>query len=169
MTNWIEDQPVATWSEDRKYRYSLIRRSGFVGDSMVLFIMLNPSTADEDNNDPTIRRCVGFANRWGCDWLYICNLSPLRSTDPKGMIAAGPEPDEIWDQNIETIRMAALNADEVIVAWGVHGRHESRDTKVLLALNEYFGLSINCLGKTKDGFPRHPLYVPWNTEVIPYE
>ena len=107
MTDWIENQPVATWSEDRKYRYSLIRRSGFVGDSMVLFIMLNPSTADEDNNDPTIRRCVGFANRWGYDWLYICNLSPLRSTDPKGMIAAGPEPKYIECANLCTIIDAA--------------------------------------------------------------
>ena len=90
--------PVALFSEDRRYRYLLTRQVGF-GDKRVTFLMLNPSTADEERNDPTIRRCINFANAWGFGWLDVTNLSSLRATNPKEMLEAGPEPWDVWDRS----------------------------------------------------------------------
>ena len=162
----IQEQPVATWSTDMKYRYSLIRRTG-MGDSMITFIMLNPSTATERVDDPTIRRCQGFARREGHGWLYICNLSPFRATDPKEMISRGPEPEHIWDVNIATILSAANYADEVVVAWGTHGQDQGRDQFVLDEL-AYFGIRPKCLGKTMHGYPKHPLYIAKDAPLEEY-
>ena len=91
----IEQGLVAKFSLDRKYRYRLTRRVG-LADNAVTLVMLNPSTADETQNDPTIRRCIDFANRWGFGWLHVVNLSPLRSPDPKELLAAGLESDAVW-------------------------------------------------------------------------
>ena len=86
-----EDVPGAKFSADRKYRYLLTRQLGF-GDGAVMFLMLNPSTADESHDDSTIRRCINFGKAWGYGWLYVCNLSPFRSPDPRHVVAYGTEP-----------------------------------------------------------------------------
>ena len=112
--------PAAQFSPDRRYRYLLTRQVGF-GDKRVLFVMLNPSTADEEKNDPTIRRCIGFANGWGYGWLDVTNLSPLRATDPKQLLAAGPEPWDVWNRNLYHIMAAAGSSDLVVAAYGNHG------------------------------------------------
>ena len=147
--------PPAVLSPDRRYRYLLVRRAGF-GNGIVLFIMLNPSTADEATDDATIRRCLGIARNIGCGWVYVCNLSPYRATDPRDLVAAGAEPPEVWNQNIAVIRAAAAAAQRLIVAWGNHGAHEDRDRNVLRLLMDC-GIEAECLAVTASGQPVHPL------------
>ena len=161
-----EDWPVATFSEDRRYRYTLTRRTGF-GNRAVMFTMLNPSTADEIRNDSTVTRCIGFARRWGFGWLHVTNISPLRATDPRDLIAAGPEPEDIWQANLEAILKTASACDLIIVAYGVDGEHEGRAQRVM---NELVcaGHTTHCLGTTKRGHPKHPLYVRAATCPIRY-
>ena len=172
----ISDEPVARFSDDRKYRYTLIRQLDdriplldipSIGTTM--FIMLNPSTADEVQDDPTIRRCRRFATKWGSRWLIICNTSPLRATDPKVLKAAGSEPLEIWRENMIQIERMAQLADRLVVAWGNYGRWCNRDKIILKMIREKTHLSPRCLGFTKTGFPRHPLYLPADAEPTPYE
>ena len=158
-------RPLATFSPDRRYRYRLTRQVDMMfGDGEVSFIMLNPSTADETEDDPTIRRCISFARSWGYRWLSVTNLSPLRATDPQDLMAAGPEPDDVWETNVGTIHHLATTSDMVIAAWGVHGGNENRAQRVIGRLDR---LTLHCLGTTKDGHPRHPLYVSSDTQ--PYE
>ena len=161
-----EQSLVAKFSPGRKYRYMLTRRVGLSEDA-VSFVMLNPSTADETQDDPTIRRCIGFANRWGFGWLYVVNLSPLRATDPKQLLVAGPEPKEVWVQNMSWVKDAAMKSNMVIVAWGAHGALDDRDREMAWELRETAGM-LYCLGTTKDGHPRHPLYIPADTPPTPF-
>ena len=161
----IEQGLVAKFSLDRKYRYRLTRRVGLTDDA-VTFVMLNPSTADETHDDPTIRRCIDFANRWGFGWLHVVNLSPLRATDPKELLAAGLESKEVWFENLEHIVGAALASNMVIAAWGVDGATENRDCHVMGELRENVGM-VYCLGLTKDGHPKHPLYLKADTVPVP--
>ena len=114
------DLPVARFSAKRRFRYQLTRRVGF-GERTVVFVMLNPSTADEVVNDPTVRRCINYANTWGYGWLIVTNLSPLRATDPKVLLEAGAEPEEVRRKNERCILEAAEVADLVVAAYGVHG------------------------------------------------
>ena len=110
-----EPLEAAKFSPDRRYRYLLTRRVGLTDDA-VTFVMLNPSTADEIQDDPTIRRCIAFANRWGFGWPHVANLSPLRATDPKVLLGAGLEPDKVWLENLEHLVRAALASNMVIAA-----------------------------------------------------
>ena len=154
--------PVARFSADRRYRYQLTRRVGF-GDDTVAFVMLNPSTADEVVNDPTVRRCINYANAWGYGWLIVTNISPLRATDPRVLLAAGAEPEEVQRENEKYILEAAGIADMVVAAYGVHGAAESRGDRIVDALVDA-GHTVMCLGLTKEGAPRHPLYLPASAE-----
>ena len=170
--NQSDSRPVARFSPDRKYRYLLTRQVGFEDRGTVTFIMLNPSTADETHNDPTIRRCIGFANSWSYGWLHVVNLSPLRATDPKDLIDAGPEPDDVWKENVTMICDTALVSDLLIAAWGAHGAADGRELKIIDALARSPGFvgheGIHCLGVIKNGQPRHPLYVKGDTQPQPY-
>ena len=160
---------TAMFSPDRRYRYMLERKVAPMFDvgRLCTFIMLNPSTADETVNDPTITRCVDFTRRWGYDVLRVVNLSPLRATDPQDMIAAGPEPADIWANNLGWIVQECRWSDKVIAAYGTHGGAEGRDAKVLAALAAEH-IEISVLGLTKGGYPKHPLYVPAETTPIPW-
>jgi hypothetical protein len=120
--------------------------------SYALFVGLNPSIADEVDNDPTIRRCVDYATRWGYGALCMVNLFALRETDPAVMKA---EPHPIGPDNDFWIVEMAKQAEVVIAAWGVHGAHLRRDQAVKLLL----GQKLTCLRKTKNGHPGHPLYL----------
>ena len=153
----VEDLPVARFSADRRYRYQLTRRVGF-GDRTVAFLMLNPSTADEVVNDRTVRRCINYANAWGYGWLIVTNVSPLRATDPREMLAAGPEPEEVRRENDRAILEAASIAELVVAAYGVDGAAEGRDERAVSLLTDA-GVTVMCLGLTKEGSPRHPLYL----------
>lgn len=145
-------------------RYSLTRRAGF-GSSSVLFVMLNPSTADAEQDDPTIRRCIGFANAWDYGWLEVANLSPCRATDPKELIKSDGETEEQEKSNHKTITLLARQCDMVVVAWGNHGVDRDRNLKVLKLLRAEKD-EIYCLGTTNRGHPKHPLYVPQSTQPV---
>src|SRR5262245_2535132 len=108
-------------SSDGVYRYSLSRRLSH-GDRAVLFVGLNPSTADGATDDPTIRRCVGFARSWGFDWLLMGNLYALRSTDPKGLMRVE---DPIGPKNQGKLRNLTRRTELVVAAWGARRLHKS--------------------------------------------
>lgn len=158
---------ATTFSPDRKYRYVLARSFGY-GMNTIAWCMLNPSTADEANDDPTIRRCIGFSTRWGYDRMLIVNLSPLRATQPAGMIEAGIEPKAIRDANDDWILKAASIADQFVIAYGTFGTYENRD-RHLIELMNLKGHSLWCLGTTKAGHPRHPLYVPYSQPLTIFD
>jgi len=147
----------AVLSADRQYRYELWRRWGD-GD-YCCFIGLNPSTADEKTDDPTIRRCVGFAKSWGYGALCMLNLFAFRATDPSDMKRAV---DPVGADNDATLARRTVGAGVVIAAWGVHGAYRDRAREVITNLSDLY-----CLGLTKAGHPRHPLYLPKTAEPIP--
>jgi hypothetical protein len=144
-------------SRDRVYRYTLVRELRPDPRRHVLFVMLNPSTADESLDDPTIRRCRGFAEHWGFEALTVVNLFALRATDPRTLRR---HHDPIGPANDTWIVNAAQSASRIIAAWGTHGTLANRDQQVLRLLAP---LRVHCLGRTKDGHPRHPLYVAGHT------
>jgi len=158
MTDILKD---AILSEDGVYRYNLIREWDSM-DPVMLFIMLNPSTADAVDDDPTIRRCTSFAQRENCGMIEVVNLFAFRATDPKELKTA-EEP--IGADNDEIIVMAAEEADIIVCAWGTNGALYERNEKVI-SLLQSVEKPIMCLGKTKDGHPKHPLYLPANAELI---
>ncbi len=146
-----------------QYRYWLSRRLS-MGERTVLFVGLNPSTADAAQDDPTIRRCAGFARAWGFDWLFMGNLNAFRSTDPKRLpsdplAAVGPA-------NQEALTWMMQRAELVVAAWGANRLNayaRQLATRVLSAPQ------TRCLGLTADGSPKHPLYLPKNAQLIQFE
>jgi hypothetical protein len=116
--------------------------------------MLNPSTADEVRDDPTIRRCRGLAAAWGFGAVLVANLFALRATDPRALVRARRP---IGAHNDEVLATAAARAAAIIVAWGNHGALAGRDRAVADLLGGY---RLRCVGINRSGAPRHPLYVP---------
>jgi len=147
----------AVFSPDRRYRYVLERDLAPTNmRGTCLFVMLNPSTADESQDDPTIRRCMGFASEWGYGRLIVTNLFALRSTDPKALKEAL---DPVGEENDAYLRLWGATADRTVVAWGNWGRLHERGQQVLDLLQLY-GRPVSHLGVTTSGQPRHPLYLP---------
>jgi hypothetical protein len=155
----------------RPYRYTLRRQwqprwdSAHAGET-VAWIMLNPSTADAEQDDPTIRRCVTFSDRWGYSSLVILNLFAWRSTDPRQLVGP-PVEAVVGPENDAHIEHACGYADAFVVAWGTDGALHSRDRAVLSILWR-MGRQAWCLGKTRGNHPRHPLYVRGDTQPLPY-
>lgn len=136
----------------RTYRYALWRTWQRQGHSnQVMFIGLNPSTADENEDDPTIRRCIRFAKDWGYSGLIMTNAFAFRATKPKTMLTAL---DPIGCRNDDALRRYTAKAELIVAAWGNHCPSE-REKEVCSVINR----EIMCLGKTKAGKPRHPLYL----------
>jgi hypothetical protein len=148
-----------------KYRYYLHRRLG-EGRRAATFIMLNPSTADHEVDDPTIRKVMGFASRWGCDELHVVNLFAFRATRPADLRAAT---DPVGSENREWLRRGVELACDgrVICAWGTHGAYLGQDEAVLGWIRGI--CRPTCLGLTRDGRPRHPLYVPYSAELTAFD
>ena len=119
--------------------------------------MLNPSTATELRNDPTIERCERRARAMGHGGVSICNLFAFRATLPRDLKAAA---DPVGPMNDEVLAECAGNAERIICAWGVHGAHLGRGAEVARLLETRHGLYH--LGLTRDGHPRHPLYLPYS-------
>lgn len=142
------------------YRYALYRTWN-PDDGVCCWIMLNPSTADGIDDDPTIRRCVGFARAWGCGGIAVVNLFAYRATNPKELYSVA---DPVGPMNDSFITRAAIGAKIVVAAWGTHGAFQNRGMKVANNLNSIRG-DVQCLGVTKDGHPRHPLYVAAHTQL----
>ena len=155
MTNQGATGRKAHFSRCGRYRYALERTfSGAGGDSSVLLVMLNPSTADAEQDDPTIRRCQGFARRLGAERLLVGNLYAWRATRPKDLFAAT---DPVGPANDRWLRSLARRADRIIVAWGAHAPvARSEAVSRLLAR---CGKPLLALGSTAAGQPRHPLYL----------
>lgn len=147
-------------SADGVYRYKLWRIWD-TGRPLALFVMLNPSTADANQDDPTIRRCIGFAKSWGYGGILVGNLFAIRATDPKDMRCAA---DPIGPRNDEALGELHGQAGITIAAWGVHGIYCRRATEVV----RWWPGRVYCLGSTKDGHPKHPLYLPKDAEIVPY-
>lgn len=152
---------TATLSPDGVYRYALTRT--WDARPMAMFVMLNPSTADAMADDPTIRRCVGFATRWGCGGVVVVNLFALRSTDPSVL---WDHPDPVGPDNDRVIadQLGDHTGGPVVAAWGAHGLLADRDRTVTEQIRG-LGRDLLCLGVTKQGLPRHPLYVHGATEL----
>lgn len=126
----------------------------------ILFVMLNPSTADEWQDDPTVRRCISFAKRSGFGSMSVVNLYALRATNPEELLA---HRDPVGPRNDRSIRELASLADRTVVAWGAHKMAAARAAKVLPMLTEPM-----CFGWTADGFPKHPLYLHSTTITVPF-
>lgn len=139
----------------------------------VLFVMLNPSTADGEEDDPTIRRCVNFARSWGYDRLDVVNLFAFRATEPAELLALNHLDDPVGPLNSSTIEgliedrteFFGSGVDKVICAWGNHGAHLGQDETVLGWLRDTprFALKIS-----KDGHPGHPLYLPSKSPLLDF-
>ena len=135
------------------YRYALWRRVS-MGERAVLFVGLNPSTADGHDDDPTIRKCASYARRWGYDWLYMGNLYALRATNPNQLAR---EADPVGPRNQDALKWLVQKADLIVAAWGARPLHDYPET-----LGRWVLSSARCrvLGWTKKGRPLHPLYLP---------
>lgn len=167
--NW-QELSGALISMDGHYRYRLWRtlgpRTGFCRGT-VLFVMLNPSTADANADDPTIRKCVGFARRFGFERIEVVNLFAYRSTEPKQLLAVT---DPVGVENDQTILERCLAADAVFAAWGntdFPNRLVSSRASIVRSLMRSAGVTAMCLGRTKNGRPRHPLMLPYSCGFEP--
>lgn len=142
-----------------RFRYRLTR--GWADGPTVTWVMLNPSTADAHVDDPTIRKCVGFSQRWGYGSLTVVNLFALRSTDPSALRTA---PDPFGPDNVRYVDEALLSADLSVVAWGGGISHaKGRGTTRGRAIRSWPGTMM--LGTTKAGEPRHPLMLAYSTPL----
>lgn len=150
---------TAVYSDCERYRYSLTREWDTNG-RRVLFVMLNPSTATEVQNDPTVERCERRARTLGFGAFRVTNIFAWRDTDPRNMKAAA---DPIGPGNDAAILQGADWADQIIAAWGTHGAHMDRGTAMATLLR---GTStpLAHLGLSKAGHPKHPLYLPYTQQ-----
>lgn len=145
---------TAVYSDCERYRYMLTREWDAAG-RRALFIMLNPSTATEVQNDPTVERCERRARTLGFGSFRVTNIFAWRDTDPRAMRAAM---DPVGAENDSAIRDSLPWADQVIAAWGSHGDHLARGAAVARLLSDTGG-AVHHLGLTKAGHPKHPLYI----------
>jgi hypothetical protein len=146
------------------YRYRLWRQWEPAAGS-VLWIMLNPSIADAVLDDATIRRCMSFAVTWGYGGIVVVNLFALRSTSP--LLLYG-HPDPIGPENDAEILRAVTGATRILAAWGQHGGYVNRGATVARIVAAS-GRSLECLGITKDGQPKHPVRVSGDLQPVPYK
>jgi hypothetical protein len=159
------EEPNAVFSRCGRYRYVLTRQLGS-GTKTATFIMLNPSTADATHDDPTIRRCMGFARHWWCGRLIVLNLFAFRATFPQDLKHA---PDPVGPRNKVWVKrtLSAIPVEDreaVVCGWGVHGSHRQQDA-VMREWLKTSGIESVALGMTRDGHPRHPLYAPYASDL----
>ena len=150
----------ADYSDDEAYRYLLVRV--WAPGPRVVFVMLNPSTATETQNDPTVERCERRARALGFGSFGVANIFAYRATDPKVMRAVA---DPVGPENDAAIVQMAAEADRVICAWGTHGLHLDRGAKVERLLRQA-DLTLYHLGLSKGGLPKHPLYIGYDTQPV---
>lgn len=154
---------VATYSDCERYRYALTRVWDAEG-GRINFLMLNPSTATEVQNDPTVERCERRARALGFGAFRVTNIFAYRATDPRDMRA---QPDPVGPENDAAILAAADWAGTVICAWGTHGAHLGRGPQVE-ALLRAGPFALMHLGLSKAGHPKHPLYIGYQTQPAPW-
>jgi hypothetical protein len=152
---------AALFSADGVYRYVLTRQWA-AGSRVCCWIMLNPSTADAQKNDPTVARCIKFSQRWGFAAIAVLNLFALRATNPAELKRHANAVGEHNDLFID--RVVQICEQPIVCAWGEHGRYQRRDRLIARRLRAA-GIKLACLGETKAGRPRHPLYL--RTDIEP--
>ena len=157
-------ESVAVYSDCEAYRYELTRVWNVSGRK-ALFVMLNPSTATEVQNDPTVERCERRARALGFGAFRVCNIFALRQTDPK-IMRAHPEP--VGPANDAAILDGCVWADMIVCAWGTHGDHLDRGRQVE-RLMRGTGMALHTLGLTRQGHPRHPLYIGYAARPEPWD
>jgi hypothetical protein len=151
----------AKFSDCRRWRYLLWRR--WEKQARVAnFLMLNPSTADEVQLDPTCARARKYAERWGYGTLIVTNIFGWRATDPKRLQKTR---DPVGEDNDAAILHAARQSDLVVCAWGNHGAHKMRSGRVLKLLREA-EVELHVLRMNANGEPAHPLYLPGSLEPL---
>lgn len=161
--------PPAIFSTNRKYRYVLYRSWDHTLPR-IAFIGLNPSKADENINDPTVRRCINFAKKWGYGSLLVGNIFALKSTDPNELYGAK---DPVGPFNDTWLDKIFNDADTTVACWGTHGNLNKRGQDVRFLL--YGGQGsigvryLHVFGFTKHGFPKHPLYLNGKTKIDTWE
>ena len=162
-------EETAIFSRCRTWRYTLNRR--WSEATRVVFLLCNPSTADEAQDDPTLRRCRGFAQSWGYGGMTILNLFAIRGTDPR--ILARVE-DPVGPENDANILRTLEDCQLLVCAWGcgghMKGELRKRPATVVSMIRSRFPyLAIGCLGYTADGTPRHPLMLKSSTTIQYFE
>lgn len=153
-------QSLAVYSDCLRYRYALTRV--WAEGPRISFVMLNPSTATEVQNDPTVERCERRARAMGFGAFRVVNIFGFRATDPRDMRAA---PDPIGPENDAAIIAAADWAHMILCAWGTHGAHLGRGAAVAQMLAGY---DLHHLGLTQAGDPKHPLYISYAQRPEPW-
>lgn len=146
------------------YRYSLSRANSYKPKKMVNFILLNPSTADAELDDPTVKSCIRLVKFNGCDGFYITNLFAYRAANPNDLLNAS---DPIGPKNDRFIKKYAKKCNKIVIAWGNKGTLHGRSNHVLESLKKITS-EVYCLDINKTGQPKHPLYVRENTKFIKY-
>ncbi len=159
---------VAVYSPCERYRY-LLTRTWDAQRARALFVMLNPSTATETQNDPTVERCERRARALGFGAFRVTNIFAWRDTDPRGMKAA---PDPVGPANDAAIAESARDwlrdgADRAICAWGTHGAYLGRGAQVEASLRAT-GRPLWAFGMTLGGHPKHPLYIGYDRLPLPW-
>ena len=150
----------AKLSDCRKYRYALWR-TWDDSKPYVLIIGLNPSTANETQDDPTLTRCINFAKSWGYGGVCMANLFAFRATDPIDMKASS---NPVGLENDFWLAKLSKDAGIVVAAWGNDGSYLGRSTKVKAALP-----NLHCMKMNKSGEPAHPLYLKASLIPVPME
>ena len=156
-------ESLAVYSDCETYRYRLERV--WAPGGKLLFVMLNPSTATELQNDPTVERCERRARALGFGGFAVANIFGFRATDPKLMRAAA---DPVGPGNDAAIRALAAAADWIVCGWGLHGAHLGRGAAVAAALRLQ-GAELFHLGLTMAGAPKHPLYISYASQPVFWE
>lgn len=154
---------LAVYSDDESYRYRLERV--WAPGPRVLFVMLNPSTATEMQNDPTVERCERRARTLGYGSFGVANIFAWRATDPRVMRA---QADPVGPENDAAILQMAAGADRIVAAWGTHGAHLGRGAAVEALLRGQ-GHALYHLGLSIAGIPKHPLYIGYDKQPEPWE
>ncbi len=168
-------------SECGRYRYTLGRQwDPDPAKPAALWIMLNPSTADDVEDDQTIRRCTDFSRAWGCGGMAVYNLFAFRSSSPQVLVqelrlgtnVVGPENDLRLEVAAEVLLQRATtegcSPSIVVAAWGAHGGWPPFAARAEQVTARFRSMGFKCLGRTANGHPRHPLYVRKLTPLEPY-
>ena len=148
----------AVFSDCRKYRYALWRMWN-EHMPIAMIIGLNPSTADQTRNDPTITRCISFARSWGYGGVCVTNLFGFRATSPTQLKA---HHDPIGKENDAWVHEMAKGAAITVAAWGNHGKFLNRSLEILPSLGQLY-----CIKMNKSGEPAHPLYLKAELKPVP--
>lgn len=154
-----------SWKDDPKFAVRDGEGEPFGEPKSCAFIMLNPSTADGETDDPTIRRCIGFAKSWGYERLEVLNLFAFRATKPAELLALNHGDDPVGAENQHHVDKVVVDSSLIVCAWGAHGPHIDQDETMLGWLD---GRETFALGVTAKGHPRHPLYVPASQPLVPF-